>query len=50
MLLDAEKPFTSHNNKSLTEMQSPSTSCPKFGKPCYNQSSWVELHPNLQTS
>ncbi len=50
MLLDVEKPFTSHNNKSLTEMQSPSTLCPKFGKPCYNQSSWVELHPNLRTS
>jgi hypothetical protein len=50
MLLDVEKPFTSHNNKSLTEMQSPSTICPKFGKPCYNQSSWVELHPNLWTS
>jgi hypothetical protein len=46
MLLDVEK----HNNKSITEMQSPSTLCPKFGKPCYNQSSWVELHPNLWTS
>jgi len=50
MLLDIEKPFTSHNNKSLTETQSPSTLCPEFGKPCYNQSSWVELHPNLRTS